>query len=219
MSNTLNDPIPLRRKVSSMDLIGFSVNQVNLVKGQSSYGKPLLEKKPVDEQKYSIDHDDTMLRKQSSGMRNYLAQLRNANQPQATSVTDFSTRLYKLRTFTIIRWILLCVSVIGGASFGPFMLRVSVSSVLKVLWRIEITALLLIPFIIYEKRKDKFGEIFRKKVLFEPQAVRSLVIVGIGKALWLLSFVYALNYTSVAHASLFSSIPSLIIIAWRRIRG
>jgi len=130
MSNTLNDPIPLRRKVSSMDLIGFSVNQVNLVKGQSSYGKPLLEKKPVDEQKYSIDHDDTMLRKQSSGMRNYLAQLRNANQPQATSVTDFSTRLYKLRTFTIIRWILLCVSVIGGASFGPFMLRVSVPSVL-----------------------------------------------------------------------------------------
>lgn len=220
MSHDLSES-PRTKKLSAADLIGFSVNRVNLIKGKSIRGEPLLRKKQDTEEfdRRMSSLDDHGSRKPSMGVRNYMEQLRNTNQPPTVIVTDFSNRLQKHRTMTLLRWVLLIISIIGGASFGPFMLKVNAPSVLKALWRMEITVILLIPFVIYEMKNDKYGEIFRPQALFGGNMVKRLTFASIGNALWMISLLFALNYTSIAHAYLFNSIPSLIIVVWRRITG
>lgn len=205
---------------SPANLLGFSANRAYLTKSHSWHRESFLcNTQIILEDKNSEEYDDSLPRKPSMGIKSYMDQLRKSYQHSTISFAGPDRRRKKLRMIIILKWILLVLSIIGGASFGPFMLYVQTTPALKGAWKMEITLILLLPFIIYEKVHDKHNEFFRLKVLFNRLAVQKLAIASVGNALWMICLLISLNYTSMAHAYLFNGIPSLLIIIWRKLKG
>jgi drug/metabolite transporter (DMT)-like permease len=163
---------------------------------------PLISDAPADVPRGSIVDEASLLNDYYSYLH------RNRYDQQIDRRSSFLKR--------ILAWILLFVSVVGGASIGPFFLYVNTKSqLLKSAWRLWITSILLLPFVLWEYKRDREKAAFNKKVLFKPAVIRSLVLASLANSIWVGFLVYAINYTSMAQAYLFNNCQSFIIVFYK----
>ncbi|MDP6379519.1 MAG: hypothetical protein QF885_07710 [Candidatus Thalassarchaeaceae archaeon] len=111
-------------------------------------------------------------------------------------------------------WLVLACSVLAVSSAGAvFQLIDEVPPILRASWRLQATALLLLPPFIIQllNLKKSSPDTFSK--LGEKQVVAA--IVGSGVCLWIHfgSWVWSLDHTSLTHSLLFVTAPPLGIVA------
>lgn len=120
----------------------------------------------------------------------------------------------------LFAWILLTLSVVAVSSAGAvFQLIDEVPPLLRASWRLQATALLLLPFFIVQSRNlkkqspDLFDDLRSKNVIG--------IIVGSGVCLWIhfASWVWSLDHTSLTHSLLFVTAHPLVIVAGMLVLG
>ncbi|PXY71043.1 MAG: hypothetical protein CXX83_01010 [Methanobacteriota archaeon] len=117
-------------------------------------------------------------------------------------------------------WFILGAAVIAVSSAGAvFQLIDEVPPILRASWRLQATALLLLPPFILQFSKmrrdspDDFARLWEKRVV--------LAIVGSGLCLWIHfgSWVWSLDHTSLTHSLLFVTAHPLVIVAGLYLMG
>eukprot|EP01016_Furgasonia_blochmanni_P047783 TRINITY_DN7052_c0_g1_i5.p3 TRINITY_DN7052_c0_g1~~TRINITY_DN7052_c0_g1_i5.p3 ORF type:complete len:106 (+),score=24.39 TRINITY_DN7052_c0_g1_i5:215-532(+) len=90
---------------------------------------------------------------------------------------------------------------------------------LKALWRLITTLFLLIPFIQWEMNSPDYKGVFTKEKLFEKDISMKIFKASIGSVVWGVTYVYAINYTSVSHATIFANSQTVVIVIYKLLKG
>jgi drug/metabolite transporter (DMT)-like permease len=107
-------------------------------------------------------------------------------------------------------WIILPLGVLGVSSAGAILQHVDeIPPLMRASWRLQITALMLAPLMIWQWKKTT-SEV-RSRV-FEGKNLRLLLGSGLALALHFAFWVSSLDHTSLAHSLLFVTAHPLVII-------
>lgn len=107
-------------------------------------------------------------------------------------------------------WIILPLGVLGVSSAGAILQHVDeIPPLMRASWRLQITALMLAPLMIWQWKKTT-PEV-RSRV-FEGKNLRLLLGSGLALALHFAFWVSSLDHTSLAHSLLFVTAHPLVII-------
>ncbi|MGY8670495.1 MAG: DMT family transporter [Candidatus Poseidoniales archaeon] len=107
-------------------------------------------------------------------------------------------------------WIILPLGVLGVSSAGAILQHVDeIPPLMRASWRLQITALMLAPLMIWQWKKTT--QEVRSRV-FEGKNLRLLLGSGIALALHFAFWVSSLDHTSLAHSLLFVTAHPLVII-------
>ena len=102
-------------------------------------------------------------------------------------------------------WVILGVAVLAVSSAGAvFMLMSDVTPLLRASWRLQATAIILLPFFIWQLNKESYDWDWNT----------FWIILGSGICLWIHfgSWVWSLDHTSLTHSLLFVTAHPLIIV-------
>jgi drug/metabolite transporter (DMT)-like permease len=110
-------------------------------------------------------------------------------------------------------WAVLFISLIGGASVGPYYFYIQPDcQLLKASWRLIAFAFGLLPLLYNEYRENRDGFMYSKQNLVNRKSLEAVFWASLGYSAWTVGLVIALNHTSVAQASLFANLCPIIII-------
>ena len=103
-------------------------------------------------------------------------------------------------------WIILGIAVLAVSSAGAVFMLITTSPLLKAAWRLQATSVVLLPFFIWQLRKDSGAFEWDRSVLW--------IILGSGFCLWVHfgSWVWSLDHTSLTHSLLFVTAHPLLIV-------
>ena len=130
-----------------------------------------------------------------------------------------SPRDKKYNKLKWIGWLLLAITVLNSSCVGPFFLYLDCNNLLKSSWRLLMTCILLIPFVLYEYYLNPIERAkYSKNNLTNPKTLIKIFISTFANSLWTTAFVYALQSTSVSHAVLLGNCHALIIVLYKIIK-
>lgn len=114
-------------------------------------------------------------------------------------------------------WVVIIVALINSGFLGPFLIIVKANEIVKAGWRQLMTAILIIPIAVYEKFvTDK--ELYKFDVLFNRAVVNKLIIAAFFHSLWIISFAYSINYTSMTHVYILNNMDVFIYCIFKMIK-
>jgi len=120
----------------------------------------------------------------------------------------FESRLSSKR-YPIWVWLLAIIALINSGFLGPFLLMIDANRIVKAGWRQMMTAFLLVPLMIYEyKRGD--SSLYQRKVLFDMQVIRKMILAAFLHSLWTITFAYSINFTSMTHVYILNNLDIFI---------
>lgn len=108
------------------------------------------------------------------------------------------------RVTPVYAWVLLGIAVLAVSSAGAVFRMIEVDPLLKAAWRLQATALVLLPFFLWQLRTTEFT--FERRTLW--------ILVASGGFLWIhfASWVWSLDHTSLTHSLLFVTAHPIIIV-------
>jgi drug/metabolite transporter (DMT)-like permease len=114
-------------------------------------------------------------------------------------------------------WIVIIVALINSGFLGPFLMIVEANEIVKAGWRQLMTAILIIPIAVYEKFiTDK--ELYKFEVLFNKAVVNKLIIAAFFHSIWIISFAYSINYTSMTQVYILNNMDVFIYCFFKMIK-
>ena len=106
-------------------------------------------------------------------------------------------------------WALLVAAVFGVSSAGTLLQQIDLDPLLKASWRLQLTAVVLLPFAVFQWRQQP-DDI--KAKMFEPRTLAILSVSGLALALHFGAWVASLKYTTLTHSLLFVTAHPLIVV-------
>ena len=93
-------------------------------------------------------------------------------------------------------WALLVAAVFGVSSAGTLLQQIDLDPLLKASWRLQLTAVVLLPFAVFQWRQQPEDV---KARMFEPRTLGILSLSGLALALQFGAWVASLKYTTLTH--------------------
>lgn len=113
-------------------------------------------------------------------------------------------------------WVLLVAAIFGVSSAGTLLQQIELDPLLKASWRLQLTAVVLLPFAIVQWRQQPSQV---KAQMFEKRTLAILALSGLALALHFGAWVASLKYTTLTHSLLFVTAHPLIVVAGMFILG
>ena len=118
-----------------------------------------------------------------------------------------------------IPWILLMVTFVSGATTPSFFMNAHCNPFLKSVWRLVMSAFLLLPFIYNEyKSNHLMREKYSIQHFLQKDELIQISMASIGYAVWKMIFIQSLFYTTVSHTAILTDCHVLIIAVWKLIK-
>lgn len=107
-------------------------------------------------------------------------------------------------------WVLLIAALFGVSSAGTLLQQISLDPMLKASWRLQLTAVVLLPFAAVQWRQQS-SEV--KAKMFEGRTLGILALSGVALALHFGFWVASLKHTTLTHSLLFVTAHPLMVVA------
>ena len=113
----------------------------------------------------------------------------------------------------ISAYFLLAMAVVGLSSIGPLLdLQDGVSATLKIIWRTQATALMLLPFAIYGVHEEGFPRLSSAQMIITVAASACYASMCV-------LFAWSLDYTTVGNAVILSNCQAILLLIGKAAMG
>lgn len=127
------------------------------------------------------------------------------DEEEAMSVVDTS--------IPISAYLMLAMAVVGLSSIGPLLdLQDGVSATIKIIWRTQATALMLLPFAIYGIREEGTPKLTAAQIII-------LIAASACYASSCVFFAWSLDYTTVGNAVILSNCQAILLLIGKAAMG
>lgn len=164
-----------------------------------------------------VDLDDVPLLPDLPPLPSLPSGVRGIENTRVWLTGSFKTARVVLQKMLRMQWpgyVMLAMALFAVSSMGVATLSMKgVAPVLKGSWRAQATFLYMLPLFMYQLVRTRPSQL--RSFVLDRSLVLNFAVVTMGGITWAATFFVALQYTSLAHAYLFSNITCILIVLYR----